>query len=324
MSNINLLTLLPDDILIFIINDWLPNRLKDFVNFDRALCQRSLRASYLSNTNKQLAIKMNNGCRRLGEFIKWIKSRNFQLVILAYHFSNSFEKLLFWKNDCSMLRRLNLEGSSNKYTRSLPIDITQLFFAFPILEDLNICINDEKTKFFISSENTKLRCYFPSLKLFKLLCRVDSFVMMDILIWLKASCKSVQSINFACGGCNGVFIPVLAEVLLDFPSLHTLEYYLVNEEAVDQESCPERYKYVKRGNNDDNTVDTSLSEYKYPYLRKITFRNCISASDIVVAILSGATNLEDITVDRLYEATPTRRKQIVSIIIANKFVNKVY
>jgi hypothetical protein len=314
-KSFSLLDILLDDIFILILNKWLTNCLMDFVNFDTALCEKTLRTSYLNNRYKSLDLqKVDNNRPKLAKIIEWNRTRNFQFVALTYSIKEVFKNNFDWIIDCSALQILRLVGFE---CEGIIIEFNQLLINLPNLIDLVLCMPKKHINLIISDSSRNVNSCQPlfPLKSFELTCKADSVSFINIFLWLKDWCKSLEKI--CVQGCKGMYLEFLALVLQELPSLQTLQYvHHRNYEKVGTH-LPEQYKNsFKEGNNDNSYVNTSLSEYKYvlPNLKTVKIANCSSGSNIIVAILSGTTKLREVSINDFNEASLPRFEQIMSLL----------
>lgn len=311
----SILDILPADIFSCIFNEWLSKGfegLRVILNFDSALCISNLRSEYLSLSNKYLHfILSSKNYSKVDKFIKWKNSRNFQIVSLTTSIKSrdTLQKMLLKTSlGFSSIRSLYLEVSRENFT--VRIEIQQLFIKLPKLEELFLQHCEILSSNHNNNElqNTTSTIPLTSLKLTWCYGDVNNYHTM--LSSLQQSCKMLNSIRFI--NCFLMYLPFLAKVLSFLPSLRSLEYV----QNVSYQMCP-KYRCVKGcGNNLNYFVDTSLPEYNYylPNLKRVIMSCCDNESDVVIAILSGAVNLEEVSIPSFTEAAPIRSKQLISIL----------
>jgi hypothetical protein len=308
-----ILELIPTDIFLCVINDWLKDNFEDVANFDLAFCHRSSRLIYLENSVKEISgyelldddYDDNTLPTLHDKFLTWVKLRKFKLVsfsttdVLVYVDRSITSRV---QNEYKFIKKLHC--TQEHYIGELWKVLLVLLNELPDLIDLTLqCEIKHRSRNFklLIDDVEKGKQY--GLKVVQFNGCVDYESFPFILALMENHCKVLESIAF--NECPQLKLQLIAPFLPSFQSLKELVVCLENL------GTPSVIPFVT------NNVDISSPRYNYdlPNLKKVRFKKCGGESDIVIAIIDSALHrqLEEIHIEDFY-APEERSSQLVGII----------
>jgi hypothetical protein len=318
-KKINLIAFIGKDLLLSIINEWLRDNFIDIVNFDSALCQLDVRASYLSYNEKTFhGYNVDKDVSTVS--LEWTEMRKYKHVSISTMSIINSDGSIDWSIPLFQYNNIiKLNCYLTYYDKTNHGNIWKVLLN--ILENLPDLINltlvaidngikKSRINYCVDIETIILR--YPKFKLQKVKFQdcSDCISFSFILKILSNKCNGLQSIAFEeCGSLN---LPDVAQILSSFPSLAELVFCGLGR-LTDIHAMHKRYRVKDKNHNE------ALINYDLPNLRKVYFRNCSVASDVVIAIVASALQrgLEELNIQQFY-GSKERCNQLVDLVSSRR------